>query len=259
MNQDMNLEETLEDYFRATEELLEIQLEIVKLIIELINTFYKEHNDHYFKVIEPSTRFNLNKKRIDHLMCTEKKSIIDDDLSEYCFKYRNSLNTLERKLLKRLSKQDEDSGSDLSQFLKFRVKQAISISSKWEKYISSDRHSYGKIPLQKCLNDLMGFRYLISEREKMNPLIKEFCDSMPNLKFVEASKGQYKATHVYIKGRENYYFPWELQIWDEKDFINNDLSHAIYKQDYLKELKVEEDWEKVYDKSEKKSRGSSNV
>lgn len=46
-------------------------------------------------------------------------------------------------------------------------------------------------------------------------------------------EGNYKAIHVYFN-KDNYAFPWELQIWNKQDEENNLESHKKYKQDYIK-------------------------
>lgn len=58
----------------------------------------------------------------------------------------------------------------------------------------------------------------------------------PFLKVIDSSKLTYKAIHVYFKV-DNYSFPWELQIWNKNDEMNNIYSHQKYKQDYVR-------WEK---------------
>jgi hypothetical protein len=46
-------------------------------------------------------------------------------------------------------------------------------------------------------------------------------------------RNKYIATHVYFK-KDNFSFPWELQIWNKKDEEENILSHKMYKQHYIK-------------------------
>lgn len=54
-----------------------------------------------------------------------------------------------------------------------------------------------------------------------------------NLKCIDSSKKEYKATHIYFK-QDNFNFQWELQIWNKIDEVNNIISHEKYKQDYAK-------------------------
>ena len=54
------------------------------------------------------------------------------------------------------------------------------------------------------------------------------------LKCIDSSKDVgYIATHIYFK-KDNYSFPWELQIWDKTHENSNIMLHEQYKQDYIK-------------------------
>ena len=115
-----------------------------------------------------------------------------------------------------------------------RIKTRNSIEYKLENYTKN--HENGKIPLNKCLNDLFGIR-IITEFNANYKEIKEFIKRQyPKLKVIDSSKGQYKAIHIYFK-EDNYQFQWELQIWKKEDEEKNIKSHEIYKQDYAR-------WEK---------------
>ena len=117
-----------------------------------------------------------------------------------------------------------------------RVKAQNSIEYKISNYMS-DKHEYGKIPLNKCFNDLYGIRIIFLDNIKYEE-IKKFIDYKFNnkLKCYNASKGDYVATHIYFK-IDNYVFQWELQIWDKFHERTNIISHEQYKQNYTK-------WEK---------------
>lgn len=128
-----------------------------------------------------------------------------------------------------------------------RVKTQNSIEDKIRKYCSSSVHSFGKLPICKCLNDLYGARIVLDGDLTFNEIynfIKEnnfFKDSQVKLKCINATKGDYKATHIYfIKQKDNLVegdnsaFQWELQIWLANDERNNIKSHGKYKQGYTK-------------------------
>ena len=66
--------------------------------------------------------------------------------------------------------------------------------------------------------------------------LQRFIAKYPNLKVIDSSKGEYKATHIYFRDG-NYNFQWELQIWNKCDEATNIESHRKYKQEYVK-------WEK---------------
>lgn len=114
-----------------------------------------------------------------------------------------------------------------------RVKAQNSIEFKINNYMT-DKHEYGEVALNKCLNDLYGIRIIFNENVEYND-IKTFIDEKYNgkLKCYDASKGDYVATHIYFK-EDNYSFQWELQIWDVAHYKSNIISHEYYKQDYTK-------------------------
>lgn len=115
-----------------------------------------------------------------------------------------------------------------------RIKARNSIEYKIYRYIQE--HSDGEIPINKCFNDLFGIRIICEEKltnKQVSELIK---NKFKNLKCIDSSKKDYKATHIYFK-QDNFNFQWELQVWNKEDEINNINSHEKYKQDYVK-------WEK---------------
>lgn len=44
----------------------------------------------------------------------------------------------------------------------------------------------------------------------------------------------YVGIHIYFKNASNFYYPWELQIWDEKDAESNIKSHQDFKRSFVK-------------------------
>lgn len=118
--------------------------------------------------------------------------------------------------------------------ISIRTKAKNSIEYKIKNYVKN--HENGKVPINKCFNDLFGIR-IICDKELTNSQIAKIVDSKyKNLKCIDSSKETYKATHIYFK-KNNFSFQWELQIWNKKNEVNNINSHEKYKQDYVK-------WEK---------------
>ena len=120
-----------------------------------------------------------------------------------------------------------------------RVKTQNSIEFKIKNYMSKE-HEYGRVPINKCFNDLYGIRIIFNETMEYNK-IKQFIESkyQGRIKCIDSSKlTGYIATHIYFKTREdNYSFVWELQIWDKLHEKNNIILHEQYKQEYT-------NWEK---------------
>lgn len=93
-------------------------------------------------------------------------------------------------------------------------------------------HEYGKIPINKCLNDLFGVRVILDSAvtfAQVDSFIKQEYGDL--YRCVDSSNLDYIATHVYFK-KDNFSFPWELQIWNECNRESNIASLARYKQGY---------------------------
>ncbi len=112
-----------------------------------------------------------------------------------------------------------------------RVKAQNSIEFKLDNYVTN--HESGKIPLKKCLNDLLGIRIVIDDSFSHADVKQYMEEKFPQYKCIDSSKLSYIATHVYFENG-NTFFPWELQIWTKKNEKSNLASHREYKQDYTK-------------------------
>ena len=125
--------------------------------------------------------------------------------------------------------------SDVSR-ISVRIKQLNSIEYKIYRYNVGELR--GKVPINKCLNDLFGMRIIMDDSFTHDDLKEHIEESYPDMKLTDASKKEYVASHLYIKP-SNQLFPWELQIWKKEDERNNLESHKLYKQDYTS-------WENEY-------------
>lgn len=121
--------------------------------------------------------------------------------------------------------------SEFRQTISIRIKTQNSIEYKIEKYMVNLEK--GMVPVNKCLNDLVGIRAFVSDDVSHEEIRKHIKDSHPELKCIDSSKADYIATHVYFK-TDNFSFPWELQIWRNEDREDNFKSHKQYKQEYVK-------------------------
>lgn len=115
-----------------------------------------------------------------------------------------------------------------------RVKAQNSIEFKLENYVIN--HESGRVPLKKCMNDLLGIRIIIDGEFTFEDVKQYMNTNFEKYKCIDSSKDAYIATHIYFEN-DNYSFPWELQIWMKGNEKNNFSSHKEYKQDYTK-------WEK---------------
>lgn len=112
-----------------------------------------------------------------------------------------------------------------------RVKTHNSIEYKIQNY-KTGRHEFGKVPVNKCINDLFGVRIFLETPLSFDK-VREFVEGTYHSKYrcINSSKLDYKAVHLYFR-ENNQSFPWELQIWNKCDAESNFASHKRYKQEY---------------------------
>ena len=109
----------------------------------------------------------------------------------------------------------------------YRVKTAESIRDKIERYLARDN----QYPVNNILNDIFGARVILPSEH-----IAEILASLDGWRqeyglknwYLRDTEG-YIGIHVYFKNGSNFYYPWELQVWDEKDAKANIESHMAYK------------------------------
>lgn len=190
--------------------------DLEKLILFLQNEFKKffidwKNDDNYVKL-------NMKKTLVEELYNNEKSFL-------YVLKYRDFIN----------SKVDDmhDKVDNLGiKNVTFRIKAVNSIQYKIENYTKT--HECGKIPINKCLNDIYGFRIICSKKINFDNICKKIGNNFDDIKCISGSKGDYVAVHLYFGKGNNFVFPWELQIWDKNHEESNYLSHSKYKQAYTK-------------------------
>lgn len=113
-------------------------------------------------------------------------------------------------------------------FVRCRIKQAESISEKLLYYTGAE-HENGNVSLNKCLNDFLGLRIIVPDFLVIWDRLENDLKST-NMRARYRELEGYRAIHVYFKNGNNKFFPWELQIWNEKYAETNELSHKKHKQ-----------------------------
>lgn len=196
-------------------------LEELEKLIKFIQTEYiqfskKWQNSDYY------TKINLKNNLISDL--AENEEILNA-----VFNYREFINENNIQLLMDFKQFNTENAK-----VNIRTKAKNSIEYKIKNYI--ENHENGKVPINKCLNDLFGIRIICTEKIEKDQIAELIKFKFKNLKYIDSSKKDYKATHIYFR-QGNFNFQWELQIWNKEDEINNINSHEKYKQDYIK-------WEK---------------
>ncbi len=116
-----------------------------------------------------------------------------------------------------------------------RIKMQNSIQQKLDRYMGMSHQ--GKVPINKCFNDLFGIRIIANCRISHREICGHIHDVF-GMKCIDSSKQDpstgeptYIATHVYLRvGNKD--FPWELQVWLTENAEMNYISHERYKQAY---------------------------
>lgn len=193
-------------------------LEDIEKLIQFIQIEYLDFTEKW-ENSEYYSKINLKNTQVCQIL--ENKEILDIIMN-----YREFINENNIQLIIDFKKYNTASSK-----VNIRTKAKNSIEYKIKNYIKN--HENGKIPINKCFNDLFGIRIICSDEvtyEQVENMIK---NRYKDLKCIKAyRKEKYKATHIYFK-KNNFAFQWELQIWNKCDEINNISSHEKYKQDYV--------------------------
>jgi len=101
----------------------------------------------------------------------------------------------------------------------YRVKTSESINNKIERY-SGNPVQY---PVNAWLSDIFGCRMVLSAEdiEAIEDVIDDWSSLYSVTDWYKVEKDGYRGFHICFKNKNNFYFPWELQIWDEADVENN--------------------------------------
>ena len=187
----------------------------LKDLIDYIQTVYTEITNEWFH--GESAKINLKKSQVSDID-------VDETIYKSIMEYVQLLNERSAGITLQLS-------FVCSYQVTARVKAQNSIEYKIQNY-KTDRHEFGKIPINKCVNDLFGVR-IILESPLTFKEIHRFVEETYQGKYrcIDSSKLDYKAVHLYFK-ENNQSFPWELQIWNRCDVESNFASHKKYKQEY---------------------------
>lgn len=189
-------------------------LELTRLI-DLIQALYDETTDKW-------------KAENGKLLNFKKTQIADMDRDEtiygYVLDYVQFLNAQSGGLTLKLA-------MSCDRVVTARVKAQNSIAFKIQNY-KTESHEFGRIPINKCLNDLFGIRIILEEPVEYKELADFVEKAYPGkYRCIDSSKLDYKAVHLYFR-KDNQSFPWELQIWNKCNAESNFASHKKYKQEY---------------------------
>lgn len=180
----------------------------VKQLISEINRLHLDFSNDYFETGKIE-KLNLS-KTIAHVP------------PSHVYKYRLTLHECINDYLMKAA-------IDMKYF--YRVKTRESIDDKIARYSSREE----QYPVNNWLNDIFGAR-IILQAPDVQWVINELDNWQHELSLKNwylRDKEGYRGLHIYFKNKNNFYFPWELQVWDEKDLQSNINIHAKFKRHFV--------------------------
>jgi len=113
----------------------------------------------------------------------------------------------------------------------YRVKTSESILDKINRYSSNT----DKYPVNNWMNDIFGARMILYKEDidAVCELLYGWQEEFGLKNWYLREKEDYRGLHIYFKNKSNFYFPWELQLWDENDVDKNIQSHRLHKRGFV--------------------------
>lgn len=113
----------------------------------------------------------------------------------------------------------------------YRVKTSESIIDKYKRYLSQEN----QYPTNNILNDIFGAR-IILDTKTINTILSQLDNWKQEYQLKNwylRDKDGYQGIHIYFKNQSNFYYPWELQIWDMQNIEKNVASHKLHKRKFI--------------------------
>lgn len=113
----------------------------------------------------------------------------------------------------------------------YRVKTRESIDDKLNRFSTSE----DQYPVNNWMNDIFGARIVLPVEDiaTVKELLDEWQEEFGLKNWYLRDKKGYRGLHIYFKNKSNFYFPWELQIWDVADVQTNIQHHEMFKRNFL--------------------------
>lgn len=186
-----------------------MMLEKVERLISEINRIHLEYSKDYFETGK------VEKINLKHTFAKVPTSVI--------LSYRLNLHEAINDYLMKADLQD------IAYF--YRVKTSESILDKIERF-KERKEGY---PVNSVLNNIFGARMILTAEEVGEVLerLDDWKEKYGLKNWYLRDKDGYIGIHIYFKNKSNFYYPWELQIWDEKDVDRNIASHIKYKRKFV--------------------------
>ncbi|NJM31607.1 MAG: GTP pyrophosphokinase [Limnobacter sp.] len=179
-----------------------------KQLVGEINRLHREFSNAYFETGKIE-KINLS-KTIKHVPVP------------HIYKYRLTLHE---------SVNDYLMGADIDIKYFYRVKTRESIDDKIARFSTRE----DQYPVHNWLNDIFGVRIVLTANEikSVMDLLDDWQDELSLKNWYLRDKEGYRGLHVYFKNKNNFYFPWELQVWDAQDIQSNIQNHEKFKRNFV--------------------------
>ncbi|MBK0009886.1 hypothetical protein IAE23_25785 [Bacillus sp. S35] len=209
-------------------------------LFAIINEEHLKHNGQWLANQIGVTQYSLKKTEVRHVALFDNESSfkLEEKFLSYLNNYKRELLQLYKNVLFNVREYPRLN-------LGGRTKNEESIINKLYK---KSLEQNGAFPINKVLNDLLGFRIIDDNLDKNLGQIVSMLNKLKEtntMRIIHKTRvnGNYKGYHIYFMGKDAKYFPVELQLWDNKDMEENFCSHEIYKKDYTT-------WPRIYQKGE---------
>lgn len=182
-------------------------IEKIKQLVSEINRLHRDFSNDYFEM-----------GKIEKINLSKTASHVP---APHIYKYRLTLHE---------SINDYLMTADIDIKYFYRVKTRESIDDKIQRFSSRE----DQYPVNNWLNDIFGARIILtaSEIQSVMDLLDDWQDELSLKNWYLRDKAGYRGLHIYFKNKSNFYFPWELQIWDATDLHRNIESHEKFKRNF---------------------------
>ena len=184
------------------------KMEQIKQLVSEINRLHLDFSNDYFET-KKIEKINLS-KTVAHVP------------APHVYKYRLNFHESVNDYLM-------TANIDIKYF--YRVKTRESIDDKMARFAARE----DQYPVNNWLNDIFGVRIILSADEinLVMDLLDDWQEELGLKNWYLREKEDCRDLHVYFKNKSNFYFPWELQIWDAKDLQSNIKNHEKFKRNFV--------------------------
>ena len=184
-------------------------IEKVERLIAEINRIHDDYSKDYFetgKVEKVNLSHTFSKVPTEHILAYRLN--LHESINDYLYRANTK---------------------DISYY--YRVKTTESILDKIQRY--TERGT--KYPVNNILNDIFGARLILTSEDVATVLerLDDWKEQYGLKNWYLRDTDGYVGIHIYFKNKSNFYYPWELQIWDDKDAEKNIESHRLYKRNFV--------------------------